>query len=452
MISRRGDLRVQMTAGRALARAALARAALAGAFAVTTTLGLLASSALASSAATPNDYLCAVGATNQSALEASTFASPLEVEVSSTPCASPTPDTTSTTVSFALVGTPSASASFTAAPITTTSGFASVSATANSNAGSYNVIATSPSSASSSSPSVSFVLTNVAPLSDTMTPDVPSYESTAVGAAFALPLAVSVQGANGNPESGVPVLFVAPTSGASGTFANGSTSSYVVTDAEGVASTSLFSANDTAGGYAVEVYASEYATPIAFAMTNEALAVMSVSSVTPTVLSRGSARVVTITGSGFLSGATVAFSSLGVRVTSATVVSSSAISARVSVSAGARLGASSVTVTNASGTNVTGTYALTVAPLITTAPAQLQLGFTRDAIGLSAAQKKALRAFVRAVAPGSSLECTGYGATATVSGQRSLLVTRYVRSQDAHVRVVRRVVVSGLSKVVLAVR
>ena len=56
MISRRGDPRVQMTAGWALARAALA-----GAFAVTATLGLLASSALAATAP-PNDHLCAAPA------------------------------------------------------------------------------------------------------------------------------------------------------------------------------------------------------------------------------------------------------------------------------------------------------------------------------------------------------------------------------------------------------
>ncbi|MGC2484929.1 MAG: hypothetical protein WA359_01625 [Acidimicrobiales bacterium] len=447
MISRR-DHRVRVTGTRSLARVAFA-----GVLIGTATLGLLASTALSSSAATPDDYPCAVGATAQSALEGSAFTSPLEVEISSTPCGSPTPDTTSTSVSFALVGAPSASGTFNTAPITTTSGFASVSAVASNNVGTYSVSATSPATASSSRPSVTFSLTNVAPLSDTMTPDVPSFESAVVGTGFALPLAVSVDDANGNPASGVPLLFVAPTSGASGTFANGSTSIYVVTDAQGVASTSVFSANDTSGGYAVEVYAGEFATPLAFAMTNEALAVMSVSSVTPTVLSRGSARVVTIAGSGFESGATVAFTSPGVKVSSVSVVSSGAITATLTVSTTARLGASSVIVTNPSGTNVTGTYALTVAPLVTTAPTRLQLGFTRDATRLSGAQEKAIRAFVRQMKPGSSLECTGYGTSATVAGQRALRVARYLRALGRDARVSRRAVISAsLSQVDLDVR
>ena len=131
-----------------------------------------------------------------------------------------------------------------------------MSAVANDSAGDYSVSASSPSSASSSSPTVTFSLTNVAPLSDTMTPDVPSYESTVVGSDFALPLAVSVQVANGDPASGVPVLFVAPTTGASGTFVGGGASVYVDTDAQGVALAPIFSANDTSGGYAIEVNAS----------------------------------------------------------------------------------------------------------------------------------------------------------------------------------------------------
>ncbi|MGC2167561.1 MAG: hypothetical protein WA580_00495 [Acidimicrobiales bacterium] len=431
----------------------LARVAISAALACTGTLGLLALGAHASSAVSPGDYLCAVGVTVQSALEGSAFTNLLEVEVSSTSCSSPTPDTTSTTVSFALVGTPSASATFSTAPITTASGFASVSAVANDNAGTYSVSATSPSSASSSSPSVTFSLTNVAPLSDTMTADVPSYQSAVVGADFTLPLAVSVQAANGNPASDVPVLFVAPTTGASGTFVGGASSFYGETDAQGVASAPAFYANDTSGGYAIEVYASGYAVPIAFAMTNEALAVMSVSSVTPTVLSRGSTRVVTISGSGFESGGTVDFSSPGVKVTSTTLVSPSEISADITVSKTARLGASSVTVTNPSGTSVTGTYAFTVAPLVTSAPEPLQLGFARDATGLSGAQERALRAFVREVAPDSSLDCTGYGANAALANQRALRVARYVQSLDPNAHIARRVVISASeSKAVLDVR
>jgi hypothetical protein len=429
------------------------RVALTVALACTGTLGTLALNPHGSSAATPDDYLCAVGAASQSALEGSAFTDPLEVEISSTSCSSPTPDTASTTVSFALVGTPNASATFATAPITTTTGFASVSAVANDNAGTFSVSATSPSSASSSSASVTFTLTNVAPLSDTMTPDVPSYESTVVGTDFALPLAVSVQDVNGDPASDVPVLFVAPTTGPSGTFVGGGTSIYVDTDAQGVASAPAFAANGTSGGYAIEVYAGGYATPIAFAMTNEALTVLSVSSVTPTVLSQGSARVVTISGSGFETGVTVTFSSPGVKVTSSAQDSSSEVSADITVSKMARLGASSVTVTNPSGVSVTGNYAFTVAPLVTTAPAPLQLGFADGATELSGTQERALRAFVREAPPTASLECTGYGANATLASQRASRVARYVQSLDPNAHVARRAVVSGgQSKVVLDVR
>ena len=427
--------------------------ALTAALAGTGTLGLLALTAQVSSAATPDDYLCAVGASSQSALEGSAFTIPLEVEISSTACSDPTPDTASTSVSFALVGTSSASATFTTTPITTVTGYASVSAVANDSAGTYSVSASSPSSASSSSPSVTFSLTNVAPLSDTMSPDVPSYESTTVGTDFALALAVSVRDAEGAPAADVPVLFVAPTTGPSGTFLGGTTSYYVDTDAQGVASAPAFAANGTSGGYAIEVDAGGYATPIAFAMTNEALTVMSVSSVTPNVVSRGSARDVVISGSGFASGAALGFSSPGVTVVSSTLISSSEISANIAVSTTARLGASSVTVTDPSGSSATGTYAFTVAPLSATVAEPLKLGFAHGASGLSGAQERSLRAYVDRLAPGSFLVSTGYAANAALASQRALVVARAVRSLDPRLHVVRRVVVSAAqSKVVVEVR
>ena len=188
-------------------------------------------------------------------------------------------------------------------------------------------------------------------------------------------------------------------------------------------------------------------------MTNEALAVMSVSSVTPTVLSQGSGGVVTISGSDFETDATVSFSSPGVKVTSSTLVSSSEISADIAVSKTARLGASSVTVTNPSGMSVTGTYAFTVAPLITSAPAPIQIGFAHEATRLSVAQERAIRAFVRVLPPGSSFECTGYGADALLANQRALRVARYVESLHSNAHVERRDVVSVTqSKAVLSVR
>ena len=58
------------------------RLALTAALVCTGTLGPLVLGEHASSAATPDDYLCAVGATAQSALEGSAFTNPLEVEIS----------------------------------------------------------------------------------------------------------------------------------------------------------------------------------------------------------------------------------------------------------------------------------------------------------------------------------------------------------------------------------
>ena len=169
----------------------LGRLLLSGALVCGAMLTVVASNAQVSSAASPNDYLCVVGSATQTTTESTPFADPLEVEISTTSCSSPTPDTSTNSVSFALDGTPSAAASFDTSAITTTSGFASVSATANSVAGSYSVIATSPATASSSSPSVTFSLTNSSLQSDTLIPDVSSYQSATVGAAFGLPLAVT---------------------------------------------------------------------------------------------------------------------------------------------------------------------------------------------------------------------------------------------------------------------
>ena len=55
-------------------------------------------------AAAPNDYLCYVQGSSQSAQVGSTFEVPLQVEVSSTSCSDPTPDTsTSNYVTYAVI-------------------------------------------------------------------------------------------------------------------------------------------------------------------------------------------------------------------------------------------------------------------------------------------------------------------------------------------------------------
>jgi hypothetical protein len=77
---------------------------------------------------------------------------------------------------------------------------------------------------------------------------------------------------NGSPASGVSVTFTAPSSGASGLFA---TSTPAVTDTEttnasGVATSQIFTANATTGSYSVTATTSGATTPASFALTNTA--------------------------------------------------------------------------------------------------------------------------------------------------------------------------------------
>jgi hypothetical protein len=74
-----------------------------------------------------------------------------------------------------------------------------------------------------------------------------SPQSAAVGKAFTTPLAVTVKDANGVVINGASVVFTAPSTGAGGTFSNG-TGTITVNTVSGVASAGTFTANGTAGG------------------------------------------------------------------------------------------------------------------------------------------------------------------------------------------------------------
>ena len=69
-------------------------------------------------------------------------------------------------------------------------------------------------------------------------------------------------------------------------------------------------------------------------------------SATPSSVNRGTTRSVTITGTGFVSGAAVVFSGSGITVNSTTFVSSTSLTANITIAAGAATGAGNVTVTN----------------------------------------------------------------------------------------------------------
>ena len=94
-----------------------------------------------------------------------------------------------------------------------------------------------------------------------------SPQSTPVGQQFTVPLTATVI-TSGVGTSGEKVTFTAPASGASGTFANGTATETDITNNLGVATSSAFIANRTAGTYKVTATVSGAATPVSFRLTN----------------------------------------------------------------------------------------------------------------------------------------------------------------------------------------
>jgi hypothetical protein len=94
-------------------------------------------------------------------------------------------------------------------------------------------------------------------------------QSAVVKAAFGSALAATVLDSANNPVEGIAVVFIAPASGASGTFANATNATTALTDATGVATATVFSANSAAGGpYIVTATASGVVTPASFSLAN----------------------------------------------------------------------------------------------------------------------------------------------------------------------------------------
>ncbi len=93
-------------------------------------------------------------------------------------------------------------------------------------------------------------------------------QSANVNTAFATSLGVTVKDAVNNPVSGVTVTFSAPFVGATGRFPGPVATVGVITDASGVATAPIFTANGTAGGpYNVSATASGLQT-VNFSLTN----------------------------------------------------------------------------------------------------------------------------------------------------------------------------------------
>ena len=95
----------------------------------------------------------------------------------------------------------------------------------------------------------SFLPATATPAAITATAGTP--QSTTVSTAFAQQLQATVTDSGSAPIEGVGVTFTAPPSGASGTFANGTNTTSVATNASGIATATVFTANSVAGSYIV---------------------------------------------------------------------------------------------------------------------------------------------------------------------------------------------------------
>jgi len=207
--------------------------------------------------------IAATSGTPQSATVAKAFASALAATVK---------DSSGDPVSGVLVtfNAPTSGASGTFAcsgntAITNSAGLATSPVfTANDTAGRYTVTATG--AALTTSPG--FALTNKAgaPASIAATAGTP--QTATVNTAFATQLAATVKDAYGNPVGGATVTFTAPASGAGGTFAGGVNTA--TTNAQGVATAPVFTANTVAGAYTVTAAVGAHTTSPGFTLTNQA--------------------------------------------------------------------------------------------------------------------------------------------------------------------------------------
>ncbi len=92
-------------------------------------------------------------------------------------------------------------------------------------------------------------------------------QSAMVNTAFASPLQATVKDAGNNPMPGVAVTFMAPLTGASGSFA-GSATATVMTNAGGIANAPTLTANSQVGAYTLTATAAGIGNPARFSLTN----------------------------------------------------------------------------------------------------------------------------------------------------------------------------------------
>jgi hypothetical protein len=221
-----------------------------------------------SSTTTTTSPTIAISATSgggQSAAVSTAFSAPLVATVTSNGSPASGVSVTFTAPSSGASGTFASNGTATETDTTNSSGIATSSAfTANAVAGTFAVTAT----ASGATSPASFSLTSTAAV-ETIAATSGTPQSAPVGAAFSAPLVATVM-TGSTLMSGVVVTFTAPSSGASGTFAsNGTATETDTTNSSGVATSSAFTANTTAGSYTVTATAPGVASPANFSLTNQ---------------------------------------------------------------------------------------------------------------------------------------------------------------------------------------
>ncbi len=213
------------------------------------------------------ESIIAVSGTNQSHAVKSTFGQALVATVSMNGVPTSGIVVKFAAPSFGPSATFSNGSSLTASATSDENGIAtSPSFEANGKVGTYSISAT----ADGVQVPATFRLTNTTGAPASIVASSGSPQTAGIGAAFASPLVAQALDAGGNPVSGAIVTFTAPASGASGTFAGGVATETHTTNASGLATSTTYTANLTAGADVVTATVVGVSTPANFALTNGA--------------------------------------------------------------------------------------------------------------------------------------------------------------------------------------
>jgi YVTN family beta-propeller protein len=287
--------------------------------------------------------IAATGGTPQSATINTAFAAPLAATVTDV-AGAPAPGIV---VTFTAPAT-GPGGTFAGSVITATTNSQGVATStvfsANATVGNYTVSATVPGV---DSPAI-FSLTNTAaaaPANITATSGTP--QSATINAPFAAPFVVSVTTAAGTPVSGASVTFSTPDSGSispNGTFPGNLPSATATTNANGLATSPILTANNFTGAYTVTARVLGLNATANFALTNtNNNPVPTLTSISPTSGPLGQPVTLTLTGNNFIQGAVVNF---GGNADSGGVVSENTLTITVPATQLGTAGPVSITVTN----------------------------------------------------------------------------------------------------------